>query len=1252
MRTSFALARRFPPFVLNGLALPSIAVIGRIGVLLTILTLTGSWVSAATEIRLAGNAALSPDGTQLAFSWRGDIWTVPTAGGTAQPLTMDEAQDSQPEFSPDGTQVAFVSDRTGSDQLFIMPAAGGSPQQVTFHTEGYSLLEWYPDGQSLLTMATRDNFWKHAERFFRVSTKPRSGESLVFDAYGRDGTLSPDGQRMLFTREGTRWWRKGYQGSQASQIWLYDLKKNKFQQVVSHPSGCRSPLWDPSGTAMYYVSGESGAMNLWRRDLDTGEQTQLTEFPDDSVLFPRISRDGKTIVFRHLFDFYVLHPDDGKPAQRIEICYEGDESRDELLRRTLASATDVAFSKDGLEVAFIAGGDVWVMDTELREPKQVTDSAEEERNLLFAPDGSALIFASDQGGQCDIWRATRENEDAYWWQNDQFQLKRLTNDTTVEEGLSWSPAGDMIGFIKSTGDLWVMKPDGDDARKILTSWNAPDYDWSPDGKWLVYAVSDADFNRDVFVLPVDGSREPFNLSLHPDNDRSPVWSPDGTMIAFTGRRYGDEVDICYVQLRTDKSEETSRDRKLKAALEKMKKMRRAKPSSGGDTPTSSRAKPGDFRGMDMDRNLRPPTLSGGLLDEELQQDPPKQDPPAQDPPAQDPPAQDPPAQDPPKQDPPAQDPPKQDPPKQDPPKQDPPKQDPPKQDPPKQDPPKQDPPKQDPPKQDPPKQEPPKQEPPKQDPESKDAKKETGSEEEKNEDKAIRIDFEGIHDRITRVSIPNSSESNLFWSHDSKRLAFQAEVDGRSGTYTITLAPEPSLKPKLLTTNTGSHATWIATGNQILWLSKGVPTSFAASNGKATTYSFSVKQAVETAKRYETVFMQCWRVMRDNFYDQRLNNRNWDAVYRKYSEMAAASVDMSMLSQVVSMMLGELNGSHLGFMASSGGRSRGGSDQWRDTTVHLGVRFVQGYKGPGLKVRDVIWRGPADRQKSKIEPGEIILSIDGTTVDPDMDLTTVLNGDRNRDIELSVKNSDGETRTVTLRPTSYAAVRSRLYEMWVRQNREIVAKASDGKLGYLHIQGMNMSSFRRFEKELYEVAAGKDGIVIDVRENGGGSTTDHLLTSLTQPAHAITLPRDGERGYPQDRMIYATWRKPIIVLCNQNSFSNAEIFAHAIKTLKRGRVVGVATSGSVISTGGTSIMDVGFLRVPFRGWFLLNSGLDMELNGAEPHVTIWPKPGELPRGVDRQLNKAVQLLKVDVKKWKQRSQPTLRSAAELRAESE
>ena len=131
----------------------------------------------------------------------------------------------------------------------------------------------------------------------------------------------------------------------------------------------------------------------------------------------------------------------------------------------------------------------------------------------------------------------------------------------------------------------------------------------------------------------------------------------------------------------------------------------------------------------------------------------------------------------------------------------------------------------------------------------------------------------------------------------------------------------------------------------------------------------------------------------------------------------------------------------------------------------------------------------------------------------------------------------------------------------------------------MHIRGMNMSSFYRFESELYAIAADKDGIVIDVRDNGGGFTTDHLLTVLTQPVHAITVPRGGGPGYPHDRKVYASWTKPIVVLCNQNSFSNAEIFSHAIKTLKRGQLVGVPTAGGVISTGGVRIMDVGFLRI-------------------------------------------------------------------------
>jgi tricorn protease len=189
-------------------------------------------------------------------------------------------------------------------------------------------------------------------------------------------------------------------------------------------------------------------------------------------------------------------------------------------------------------------------------------------------------------------------------------------------------------------------------------------------------------------------------------------------------------------------------------------------------------------------------------------------------------------------------------------------------------------------------------------------------------------------------------------------------------------------------------------------------------------------------------------------------------------------------------------------------------------------------------------------------------------------------------------------------------------------------------MGYLHIQAMNQSSFEEFQRQLYAAGYGKEGLVIDVRDNGGGSTTDHLLTALTQPEHALTVPRGGGIGYPHSRRVYATWSRPVVVLCNQNSYSNAEIFSHAIKTLERGQLVGVPTAGGVVSTGATRIMDVGILRLPFRGWFVLGTGEDMELHGARPHHIVWPRPGQIPRGRDVQLEKGVEVLKAEVEAWK------------------
>ncbi len=1135
----------------------------------SILTLFGTLclVSAGfarEPIRFANNPALSPDGKILAFDYLGDIWTVPTEGGVAKALTQNPARDTQPKFSPDGSQIAFVSERDGSPQVYLMPATGGTPQQVTFNTAGYALQEWTGAGK-LLVSSARDNYWRRAERFFIVDPKTRKADELLFDDYGASGTLSPDGKTLAFTREGEPWWRKGYKGSRAVQLWLYNLESKKFSPLGKPKVDARWPLWSANGKELYFVSSREGTLNLWQASVVNGvciSDRQITNSDDDSVVFPCISRDGSTIVYRQFADLYRISPAKQVPM-RIEIYRDDDRPVERVDRRTLASANSVDFTSDGLEIAFIAGGDLWVMDTVLREPKRVTRSPEDDRTPVFSPDGKSIFFVSDNGGATEIWKATRSDPKKAWWLNDQFKLEKVTSDGEPKTALKFSPEGSKLAYIRGRGNLWVADADGNNPKLLIESWNPPSFDWSPDGKWVVYAVDDPDFNRDIWIKPVDGSRPPFNVSRHPFNEDDPVWSPDGKAIAFIGaRERKEETDIFFVFLRTEDSEKGKRDRTMEKALEKMKK--------GG----AAGAKRDPMPVEDAEPELAPPPRVKGAEKEEktiAKKGPPE-----------------------------------------------------------------------------------------------------------------VIIDFDGIKDRIRRVTIENSNESGLFWSPDSKKLAFTGRVDGQAGTYSVEI-PE-NLTPTQISTQTGTHAKWLKNG-QIAWLSGGIPGSIsstaspvastpapatpepkgprrggagtgAGAGGSAApasgSYRFTAYQDIDIGKRNQAAFDMCWRTMRDNWYDERLGNKNWKAIREKYLPVADTT-DTETLTTVVQLMLGELNGSHLGFQTGPTPAARRANEppseptatgKWRPVTAHLGVRFEDGFAGPGLKIRDVIPESPADQQKSRLHPGEIIASIDGVRVDPTMDLSTVLNGVLDRDIHLTVTSIAGKERDVTIRPISQSEARALLYPAWIRQNQKKVDDWSKGTLGYLHIEAMSMPSFFKFEEELYNAGAGKDGLIIDVRENGGGSTTDHLLTALTQPKHSITVPRGGGPGYPQDRTVYATWDKPILVLCNQNSYSNAEIFSHAIKTLRRGHLVGVTTAGGVISTGAAQIMDVGLLRLPTRGWFLIDSGEDMELRGAVPDFTVWPEPGELPKGKDTQLAKGVDVLLADVETWKKQPRPSLKKATQ------
>ena len=330
------------------------------------------------------------------------------------------------------------------------------------------------------------------------------------------------------------------------------------------------------------------------------------------------------------------------------------------------------------------------------------------------------------------------------------------------------------------------------------------------------------------------------------------------------------------------------------------------------------------------------------------------------------------------------------------------------------------------------------------------------------------------------------------------------------------------------------------------------------------------------------------------------------------------------------MLLGELNASHTGYrgITTSTWRKR---TPWAEEMLHLGIRYTA--KKDGWHITKILNNSPATAKRSELKIGEIITHINNTKVDNTTIQKDVLWGQLKDTLQLKILDKEKEKRDVSLEPISFTKARSLAADDKISENKAMVEKLSNGTFGYLHIASMQWEEFKQFEQHLYENGADKDGLIIDVRDNGGGFTTDHLLTALTQPRHAYTIPRNGGLGYPQDRFVYATWDKPIVVLCNQNSFSNAEIFAHAIQTLKRGKLVGVPTAGGVISTGSRDILKEGNLRMPFRGWFLSTTGEDLELNGAtpEPENIIWTTPGEIESGTDKQIQRAIQVLAEEVK---------------------
>ncbi len=1076
-----------------------------------------------TDILLPVTPSVSPDGKTVVFSWEDDLWmksTDPADTSDAVRLTTHPGREINPIFSPDSKTIYYNSNKEGSYQVWSMkPESTGEHQQLTFNSASNLIEDISSDGKEILYRSVRDYPGRIPYRLYTQTLDEKVPEKLVFDAHAKDAELSPDNSKLLFTREGVQAYRKGYKGTQATQIWLYDKATKSFSEPVKSDMGCRYPVWMNDGTGFYYICGEGGNFNLWKHDLNTSESTQLTEYKEDAVMFPTLSKDDSTIIFRKLFHFYKYDTATGKIDQ-LSLQHNLDIETKYTRDYTISKTSDADFSPSGLEMIFSSNGNLYAMDTVLREPKQITFTKGYESNTFFGDKGKALYYLFDDGVKTSIKKLTKKDNSQFWWNSTDFVSSSVISSEETINAFTPSPNGKKIAYTTEQGKLLIFDLKTKVSQTITSSWSSPSFDWSPDSKWITYSLQDNNFNSDVFLAPLDGSIAPVNITKHPDNEVSPKFSPNGKKIAFYGRRRGTSYDLYYVDLTPSGSEKTSREKKLEAARKTMKK------DPIYNTPAAKLKQA--IKKLTPKKTVPKKAPTAPKKPTATEQTPATKPKPAV---------------------------------------------------------------------------------------EKKDVKrvvKTTLSE--------SNYDLDDIQKRIVRIPMKGGSLSRHFWKHDSRAILVQGSAYGKA-TYAIDIKTK---KVAEFIEATGAPIR-IEKNGTIYWLSNGIPA--VIKGGRTSNYTFSAQSKFSSSDYNRHVFRLIWRTIRDGFYDETLNGKNWDAILTKYEDAAAQVKSPESFDRIVMMLLGELNSSHTGYTNSKNSLWKK-KVPWAEEMRHLGLKYDR--KSDGWHVNQVLPTGPTDKEVSRVKVGEIITTINGVSVNDKTIEYNVLWGQLKNDIKLTVKSADAKERTVTIMAITYRMASALIADAVIEQRKEQVEKLSNGKLGYIHISRMMWDEFEKFEQHLYENGAGKNGIVIDVRDNGGGFTTDHLLTALTQPRHAYTIPRNGGRGYPQDRFVYATWNKPIIVLCNQNSFSNAEILSHAIRTLKRGKIVGVATAGGVISAGQSSILSAGKLRIPFRGWFLIGSGEDMELNGAKPHHTLWPKPGEMTAGIDTQIQKAVEVLTKEV----------------------
>jgi len=1052
---------------------------------------------------------ISPDGTQIAFCYKGDIFTVPSQGGKATQITSNPAYDVNPVWSPDSKTIAFASDRLGSMDVFIVDKNGGEPKRLTTFT-GSEMPIAFKDGEHVLyscydkpsteSMQFPSSSFKQIYEVNIKGGRPKMVTSLPME----DISISNDGKTWLYQdKKGYEdTYRKHHVSPITRDIWEYQPQSGSYKKLTDFKGEDRNPVWSADQQSFYYLSEQNGSFNIYKRNLSNGSPVQISHFTTHPVRFLSASSKG-LLCMSYNGEIYTMK--EGSQPQKLNIEIVADSNDKDVIKQIKQyGATDIAVSPSGKEVAFILRGDVYVTSVEYKTTKQITDTPDQERDIDFAPDGRSLAYSSERNGLWQVYQSSIvKKEEKQFTYATELREENLTNSDKTSFQAKYSPDGKELAFLENRTILRVLNLKSKQVRTVMDGKyqysyldGDQNYSWSPDSKWLLseYIGIGGWNNKDIVLLNADGKGEMHDLTESGYSDGNPKWVLDGKAMIWQSDRagyrshgsWGSESDeyimffdlSAYEKFRMNKEDLALLEEKEKADKEKSDKEKEAAKKDSKDKK-------------------------------------------------------------------------------------------------------------------------------------KKDAK---ADEKEKKEDvKPLTFDLVNNKDRIVRLTGNSSFLGDALLTPKGDKLYYIASFEGPGDLWMHDLKENDT---KIVLKGVGSGALLPdKEGKNVFMLSNGGIKKIEIEGTKLKGIDFEARFNYKPAQERAYIFDHIWRQVKEKFYDPTIRNIDWDSYHKAYERFLPYINNNYDFQEMLSEFLGELNGSH------TGARYYPSSDILRDAA--LGVFYDDTYTGDGLKIKEIIAKSPLTLEKNDVKAGDIIEKIDGTAITKDMDYFPLLEGKSGKKVILSISSPKNNKRyDVTIKAISTGEEANLLYQRWVERNRTMVDKLSNGKLGYIHIKGMDSPSFRTLYSELLGRYRNKEAVIVDTRHNGGGWLHDDVITLLSGKEYLRYEPRGQYIGSDP----YNKWTKPSCMLICEDNYSNAHGTPWLYKELKVGKLIGAPVAGTMTAVWWETQIDPTLIfGIPeigskdMRGNYLENQEL-------EPDILVYDDPADVQKGKDVQLETAVKNL--------------------------